>query len=78
MNLARHPAPINNRKIRIALLGCGRIARNHLGAIAEHKDNLERVGLCDNYCDERLPKGTEVTCAAWPAAPANGSSRPCA
>lgn len=48
MNHSRHPAAITNRTIRIALLGCGRIARNHLGAIAELKENMELVGVCDN------------------------------
>ena len=64
MNLSRHPAAITNRKIRITLLGCGRIARSHLGAIAEYKDKLERVILSDNHRGERQSKGTAITCAA--------------
>lgn len=38
---------IKDRKIRIALVGCGRISKNHLEAIKQHKDNLELVGICD-------------------------------
>jgi UDP-N-acetyl-2-amino-2-deoxyglucuronate dehydrogenase len=63
MNLSRHPAVITDRKIRIALLGCGRIARNHLAAIAEHQDNLELVGVCDNS-PERLADAVGKTGAA--------------
>ncbi|MES2757193.1 MAG: Gfo/Idh/MocA family oxidoreductase [Pseudomonadota bacterium] len=39
--------PILDRKIRFALVGCGRIANNHFGAIAQHKDRCELVGVCD-------------------------------
>lgn len=44
----RSPATINDRKIRIALVGCGRIAAKHFEAIGKHKDNLELVGICDS------------------------------
>ena len=40
--------PIENRKIRIAIVGCGRISKNHFGSIDTHKDNLELVAVCDN------------------------------
>jgi len=39
--------PIKDRKIRLALVGCGRIAKNHLDAIRELSADLELVGLCD-------------------------------
>ncbi len=38
---------INDRKIRIAIVGCGRISKNHFGSIEKHKDNIELVALCD-------------------------------
>jgi UDP-N-acetyl-2-amino-2-deoxyglucuronate dehydrogenase len=41
------PPAILDRKIRFALIGCGRIAQNHFGAIAEHRDRCELVGVCD-------------------------------
>ncbi len=41
------PASITNRKIRIAVLGCGRISKNHFGAIEKHRDRLELVAVCD-------------------------------
>lgn len=40
-------APITDRKIRLALVGCGRIANNHLGAIEKHAENVELVDVCD-------------------------------
>ena len=44
----RHfPAPIVDRKIRFALVGCGRIAKNHFAALDKHSDRAELVGVCD-------------------------------
>jgi len=39
---------INNRKIRIAIVGCGRIAKNHFASIEAHAESLELVALCDS------------------------------
>lgn len=36
-----------DRKIRFALVGCGRIAANHFNAIGEHASRCELVGVCD-------------------------------
>ena len=38
---------IKDRKIKIALVGCGRIADKHFAAFARHRENLELVGVCD-------------------------------
>jgi len=38
---------ISGRKIRFALVGCGRIARNHFSSIERHSDAAELVGVCD-------------------------------
>ena len=38
---------INGRKIRMAIVGCGRISQNHFGSIEEHQDNIELVAICD-------------------------------
>jgi UDP-N-acetyl-2-amino-2-deoxyglucuronate dehydrogenase len=40
-------ALVNDRKIRFALVGCGRISPNHFGAIEAHSDKAELVGVCD-------------------------------
>ena len=38
---------IKDRKIRIAVVGCGRISKNHFGSIEQHKENIELVAVCD-------------------------------
>jgi UDP-N-acetyl-2-amino-2-deoxyglucuronate dehydrogenase len=38
---------IQGRKIRIAIVGCGRISKNHFGSIEKHADQLELVAVCD-------------------------------
>jgi UDP-N-acetyl-2-amino-2-deoxyglucuronate dehydrogenase len=43
----RHYSPIQDRKIRFALVGCGRIANNHFEALRKHQDRAELVGVCD-------------------------------
>lgn len=40
-------APITDRKIRLALVGCGRIADRHFEAFEKHADNVELVAVCD-------------------------------
>ena len=39
---------ITGRKIRNAIIGCGRISKNHFGAIEKHQDNMELVAVCDS------------------------------
>ena len=41
------PAPITGRRIRFALVGCGRISKNHIGAIREHAPRAELAAVCD-------------------------------
>ena len=43
---SRRP-PIVDRKLRFALVGCGRIAGNHFDAIQTHADRCELVDVCD-------------------------------
>ncbi len=38
---------ITDRKIRFALVGCGRISKNHFGALKQHANRSELVGVCD-------------------------------
>jgi UDP-N-acetyl-2-amino-2-deoxyglucuronate dehydrogenase len=43
-----HPIDIiSGRRIRVALVGCGRISGNHIRAIASHCDRAELVAICD-------------------------------
>ena len=39
--------PILDRKIRFALVGCGRISKNHFDSIKTHADRAELVDVCD-------------------------------
>ena len=34
---------ILNRKIRIAIVGCGRISKNHFESIEKHKENIKLI-----------------------------------
>lgn len=52
--------PITDRKIRFALVGCGRIANNHFGALEKHVDRAELVDVCDTN-SEALAKAVERT-----------------
>ena len=41
------PLAIQGRKMRIAVVGCGRISKNHFSSIGAHANDLELVGVCD-------------------------------
>lgn len=43
----QHYPAITGRKIRIAIVGCGRISKNHFGSIEQHKNEFELAALCD-------------------------------
>lgn len=43
----RAPWIINDRKINVAVVGCGRIAENHLQSISQHHDRLLLRAVCD-------------------------------
>jgi UDP-N-acetyl-2-amino-2-deoxyglucuronate dehydrogenase len=46
-NLYQHMNAIADRKIRFAVVGCGRISKNHFGALKQHAERAELVGVCD-------------------------------
>lgn len=52
------PAPITDRKVRFALIGCGRIAQNHFAALEKHADRCELADVCDTN-----PAGLEAAVA---------------
>jgi len=39
--------PITDRTIRFALVGCGRISRNHFEALRMHQAQAQLVAVCD-------------------------------
>ena len=41
------PSVIADRRLRFAIVGCGRIARNHFDALARHTGQAELVAVCD-------------------------------
>jgi UDP-N-acetyl-2-amino-2-deoxyglucuronate dehydrogenase len=60
----RHfPPPIVDRRIRFALIGCGRIANNHFEALKVHADRAELVAVCDvdENARTRAAKATGAT-----------------
>jgi UDP-N-acetyl-2-amino-2-deoxyglucuronate dehydrogenase len=42
------PWTISDRKINIALVGCGRIAQNHFQAIEQHQERVTLTAVCDS------------------------------
>jgi UDP-N-acetyl-2-amino-2-deoxyglucuronate dehydrogenase len=58
------PFPITDRKIRFALVGCGRIAKNHFGSLEKHADRAELVAVCDT-----VPERAQAAAAQTGAAP---------
>src|SRR5262245_8940438 len=45
--MIQYPPPILDRRVRFALVGCGRISQNHLNALAQHAERAELVAVCD-------------------------------
>jgi len=54
------PSIIRDRKLRLALVGCGRIAQNHIAALKQHADRAEWVAVCENQ-PELLAKAVALT-----------------
>ena len=44
--MQRYPV-IRDRKLRVAIVGCGRISANHFMSIEKHHDHLELASVCD-------------------------------
>ena len=65
--MRHYPAAIKDRKIRFALIGCGRIAQNHFAALQKHADRAELVGVCD------IDSGAVQAAAALTGAKAYGN-----
>lgn len=40
-------ANVADRKIRMAVVGCGRISKSHFASIERHSDDIELVAVCD-------------------------------
>jgi UDP-N-acetyl-2-amino-2-deoxyglucuronate dehydrogenase len=51
---------VRDRRIRFALVGCGRISASHFEALERHKERAELVGVCD-IDPEALARAVEQT-----------------
>lgn len=49
------PFSVTGRRLRLAIVGCGRISTNHLAAIQTHASDIELVAVCDTD-PERLAR----------------------
>jgi UDP-N-acetyl-2-amino-2-deoxyglucuronate dehydrogenase len=45
--VTRPPRIVERRRIRFAVVGCGRISRNHFEALKQHAERAELVAVCD-------------------------------
>lgn len=45
--MSKRTEKITERKIRFALVGCGRISKNHIDSIKAHGENAELIAVCD-------------------------------
>jgi UDP-N-acetyl-2-amino-2-deoxyglucuronate dehydrogenase len=54
----------HDRKVRFALVGCGRIAKNHFAALKQHGDRCELTDVCD--IDSRVLEEAAETTGAEP------------
>lgn len=50
---------IKDRRLRIGVLGCGRISKNHFGSILQYPEELELVAVCDIDEDARKQAAME-------------------
>ena len=64
MKLQRFPI-ITDRKIRIAVVGCGRISKNHFGSIHQHADEFELAAVCDTDSGALSQHATEHRVAGY-------------
>lgn len=51
---------VSERKVRFALVGCGRIAQNHFSSIEKHAERCELVDICD-IDEDALARGISQT-----------------
>lgn len=56
---------ISGRKIRFALVGCGRISVNHFNSLVEHGENCELVAVCDIISDRANQAAEKYNATAY-------------
>jgi len=60
------PLVITDRKIRFALVGCGRISAKHIEALQRHTEHAELVALCDVDAEALRRAGEGEGLATYP------------
>jgi UDP-N-acetyl-2-amino-2-deoxyglucuronate dehydrogenase len=55
-------APVVGRRVRFALVGCGRIASRHIEALARHTEDSELVAACDTDAARLQAAATSIGC----------------
>mgnify|MGYP002701228011 CR=1 FL=1 len=56
---------INDRKIRVGLVGCGRISKNHFKAISQPANDLELIAVCDTELSALKNSSSEQKVAGY-------------
>ena len=56
---------IKDRKIRLGIIGCGRVSEKHLDAIEQHLDNIELVCVCDQIKDKADQAAARMNAKAY-------------
>lgn len=58
---------IQGRKIRVGLVGCGRISKNHVEAMKAHGDNIQLVAVCDTDSKARAAAAAQCGVPGHPS-----------
>jgi UDP-N-acetyl-2-amino-2-deoxyglucuronate dehydrogenase len=64
--MIQFPPAIRERKLRFALVGCGRVSRNHVAALKAHADRVDLVAVCDVDAAAREWAAGETGAEAYP------------
>ena len=49
------------KKYRFALIGCGRISKNHIAAAAANRDIMELAAVCDPVTERAEKKAADIS-----------------
>lgn len=56
---------IKGRKIKVAVVGCGRISKNHFAALERHAEDMELVGICEDNLAVLEETATRLKVRPW-------------
>ena len=57
--------PGSNGRLRLALVGCGRISKNHFDALERHAERAHWVAVCDNQADRAQAAAQRIGARAF-------------